>query len=86
MEAGRRNMVHEMNGFHPFIFSERTWTTLKGLALLFIETVLRLPGLILLELWWRNRELKLEDITEDVLKKASFLFTLFIFRRHSFHI
>lgn len=36
-----------------------------------LETILRLPGLILMELWWRNRDISFEEITQEMLKKVS---------------
>ncbi|CAJ0927783.1 unnamed protein product, partial [Mesorhabditis belari] len=45
---------------------------MKTVGLQVIETVLRLPGLILLELWWRNRDMTFEDVTQEMLIKAPF--------------
>uniref|UniRef100_A0A7I4XXH3 RING-type domain-containing protein n=1 Tax=Haemonchus contortus TaxID=6289 RepID=A0A7I4XXH3_HAECO len=42
------------------------------IAVRLMETILRLPGLILLELWWRNRDISFEEITQEMLKKAPF--------------
>ncbi|CAB3408955.1 unnamed protein product [Caenorhabditis bovis] len=45
---------------------------LKELSIIVLETALRLPGLILMELWWRNLDLSFEDISQEMLKKAPF--------------
>ncbi|CAD6184604.1 unnamed protein product [Caenorhabditis auriculariae] len=37
-----------------------------------LETVLRLPGLILLELWWRNHDMTFEEISQEMMNKAPF--------------
>ncbi|WKX91867.1 hypothetical protein Q1695_010139 [Nippostrongylus brasiliensis] len=37
-----------------------------------LETILRLPGLILLELWWRNRDITFDEISKEMLQKAPF--------------
>ncbi|CAI4223754.1 unnamed protein product [Auanema sp. JU1783] len=36
------------------------------------DIVLRLPGLLLLELWWRNKDVSFEEITQEMLSKAPF--------------
>uniref|UniRef100_A0A1I7WK40 RING-type domain-containing protein n=1 Tax=Heterorhabditis bacteriophora TaxID=37862 RepID=A0A1I7WK40_HETBA len=45
---------------------------MKIVAIRVLETALRLPGLILLELWWRNRDISFEEITQEMLNKAPF--------------
>ncbi|EYB83562.1 hypothetical protein Y032_0333g2809 [Ancylostoma ceylanicum] len=44
----------------------------RSIAVRVLETILRLPGLILLELWWRNRDISFDEITQEMLKKAPF--------------
>ncbi|CAJ0578199.1 unnamed protein product, partial [Mesorhabditis spiculigera] len=45
---------------------------MKSIGYEVVQTVLRLPGLILLELWWRNREMTFEEISQEMLTKAPF--------------
>ncbi|RCN39891.1 hypothetical protein ANCCAN_14160 [Ancylostoma caninum] len=44
----------------------------RSISVRVLETILRLPGLILLELWWRNRDISFDEITQEMLKKAPF--------------
>ncbi|KJH52766.1 ribosomal protein L19 [Dictyocaulus viviparus] len=44
----------------------------RSFAVRMLETILRLPGLILLELWWRNRDISLEEVAQEMLNKAPF--------------
>ncbi|VDM66136.1 unnamed protein product [Strongylus vulgaris] len=44
----------------------------RVIAVRVLETMLRLPGLILLELWWRNRDISFDEITQEMLNKAPF--------------
>ncbi|KAE9418156.1 hypothetical protein Angca_009729 [Angiostrongylus cantonensis] len=42
------------------------------IAVRVLGTILRLPGLILLELWWRNRDINIEEVAQEMLTKAPF--------------
>ena len=46
----------------------------RSVAVRVLETILRLPGLILLELWWKNRDISFDEISQEMLKKVSMRF------------
>uniref|UniRef100_A0A0K0DA68 Uncharacterized protein n=1 Tax=Angiostrongylus cantonensis TaxID=6313 RepID=A0A0K0DA68_ANGCA len=48
------------------------------IAVRVLGTILRLPGLILLELWWRNRDINIEEVAQEMLTKVVLYFFLFI--------